>query len=97
MKKTRKALEAYKREQIEEVNDRWAFVGAGQRNGAGCSRHLFTVFLKTPDCERGEYADEIDVCCTTQTQAKRIAITLIECGEYQSDCTAARVVWGGRS
>ena len=61
----------------------------GNRRFPACLT-LWTVYFKTPDCGRGQYADEIDVWAKTKTEAFRIAATVIQ-HEYESDCRPAAV------
>ena len=55
---------------------------------------MFTVFTKTPDCGRGEYAEEIDVLVVGRSaaRAKKVAQAAID-RDYQSDLKPSKAVY----
>jgi hypothetical protein len=61
---------------FHKVNDEWRCYDYPE--------HLFTVFTKTPDCKRGDFAEEIDLLTyrRSRTEAFRVAQIVID-HEYE--------------
>ncbi len=87
-----KPFKPYPYEDLEEVRWRWQV-----KNRGGFRRlNNYLILTKTPNCGRGEYAEELDVRATTPTDAKKIAQAVLD-KEYETGLRIARVVWQGQA
>lgn len=59
------------------------------------SLSLWTIFTKDKNCKRGDYAEELDVVATSQTQARQIAEAVLE-REYEPGLRISRIEWRGK-
>jgi len=52
------------------------------------------VLTKSPDCGRGEYAEELDVTADTKTHAKQIAEAVLT-AHFDPSLTVSRIIYQG--
>lgn len=58
------------------------------------SLHKFLILTKTPDCKRGQYAEELDVVAPTEGIAKRIANAVLK-SMYEPCVKVSKICWRG--
>ena len=90
-----RAHEGYRSEIHQQQYGIRNYVGVVMPGGGCCrSRTVYTVYTKADWCERGEYAEEIDIevgSRTSRAEVKRIA-TAVLAAEYEPGMRPAKVV-----